>query len=175
MNWNRVVIASTAFALLGVVTLALSRTPAAKAQIRAPSAGAVHKAFTATLVENRYDASGALKSVEVSLVAAKSDGSSVWVRQSLNGRPMALRRVRDLSAGKSVTIDPVTESTTTYLMSSDELTALRAVPACGRPAPGQLDAILGQGVVHQLQQLPDGSQLQESVAPDLDCFPMRLV
>lgn len=139
--------------------------------------------FTAFLVEQKLSAEGKLPTqdwpdVEYTTFARRSDGSSVTVfkRRNPNGDWVWSRRITDLAAGKELTVDPMTESVTTYPLPARNLESSRMKPQrCSQDSNPELGRMAGYDTekVHRQIPAPEGSEHDFWMAPSLDCFPLN--
>ena len=138
--------------------------------------------FTATMKEVRFDAAGTERTTEVYTYAVRSDGSSMKVanREFPDGKRYAMRIVMDLSQHKRISIDPATQSITTYALpesvmkkSTDELSSCVGAGLTAGPK------VVGFETVHRSITHGKGSNAksigEEWVAPALNCFALKLV
>jgi hypothetical protein len=138
--------------------------------------------FTATIVERMYagDATAPVH-VENYISAVRGDGSQVkdFKRQVMpNGGWGDMRVISDLSARRRTTVDPSTESVTTYPY-SDKAAARLATPpsACSSNANAPHATLLGYDTVMVQTALPgapgETRELTQWLAPALNCFALK--
>ncbi len=154
-----------------VVSLALVKVVRGQLPKRRP--------FTATAVETRYGSDGVKAYQETYTFAVRSDGSQAKAvnRRARDGNWYEMRMVVDIPRRRRVSIDPITQSITTYNLSAGEA-ALLALPdrSCQGIDGGDANLLgyVAKRVVENLQ-FRDGKVqgLESWRAPALDCFPLR--
>lgn len=183
---KRVVFLALLSLTVGFGSFVVARLIEVKAQTQS------NAAFTAFEITREFAPNGDDVHDEYMTVAFKADGSSAiaYRRESPGHVWMDIRVVRDLSAGKAITVDPFTDSLITYPLSarsvvfyhnrSRALTFLPMRTECtSAPANTPHSTILGYAVV-QLQRTmgfpgAPGTQVQDEAweAPELGCFPLE--
>jgi hypothetical protein len=135
--------------------------------------------FTATIKETRYGPEGQVAYTEFHLFAKRSDGSHVLVmrRQDPAEAWIEVRRITDVSARRTIVVDPATESITTYPLTESVVNEYSApTHNCG----GSLDEARAGVTGHQVIPLRREFALsgrktafnEQWVAPALGCFPI---
>lgn len=140
------------------------------------------QAFSATILETRFDSNHTERYREYQIVAVRSDGSRahIYRRQTPDGRWVESRTILDLAAGKWYSIDPMTESVVTYPLSSTTTNSqAQADKTCAGLTTSESDQMYGYDVVRKLESRTkqDGtiaSRTDQWLAPELDCFPLRI-
>lgn len=139
--------------------------------------------FTAVIVEHRHPgdpsiSDAAWPNTEMIMYAVRSDGSTSEVIRRLdpNNKPVEIRVVADPGSARRVSIDPMTQSVTTYPLSQASLSFMNGLAVGCQNTTSEHSARLGYEVVkvQDSKQWPDGSaDYSESwQAPALDCLPM---
>lgn len=175
---------AAALLLAGICALWAAHIPALS-RAQTTSAPSHFTPFTATYTVTEYGAAGLLspRRMDNGAFAARSDGSTVrllYRRSSTSAKPVVMRIVTDLSAGKRINIDPFSESTTTYPLSARQVASMAVppTPCVGEPA-GQ---ILGYEVRSGVETISGhdklGPALDETeetswLAPALNCLALR--
>lgn len=138
--------------------------------------------FTATMKEVRFDAAGTERATEIYTYAMRSDGSSVKVvnREFPDGKRYPMRLVMDLSGKKRISIDPSTQSTTTYVLSAfilkktgSDFHSCMGGKLTPRPKIAGFETAyrnITYGKDPEIKNLGE-----EWVAPALNCFPLKQV
>jgi len=170
------------FALLTFVVAAAAFALARPFAARAHAQQVSRTPFTAFMVENQYPA-GQLQPdrTEHYLRAVKSDGTEVtiWMRQSPRQEWMQPKVILDLPNGTRISVDPFTESLTTYPLSKDTVAFYQSWPKseCTDQRKLERSNWLGYDVrkVHKDLAGPPGTrsslELLEAVA--LGCFALQ--
>lgn len=139
--------------------------------------------FTATQIEAFYEGEDPIVAItRTSTVALRSDGSytqmSHFTDPSGGVRSWARRGVTDLASGEFVSIDPFSESVSTYPMSQQ--TAARESKAfrdtCNGESAGTVlgfDVIRKESIVTRPGDIVDRVVVLSWVAPKLHCFSLR--
>ncbi len=148
--------------------------------------------FTATRVQKFEDNTGN-HLIYVASVAFRSDGSWVEWRQRVNGKPVDLRAVIDVEAGKRTVIDGKTKSITTYELSERQMKRMldSRRGGCDKPLRGSViepwhkvpEKISGFEVEKAVVEakLPPGLGIGEKNrieiwrAPELGCAELRVI
>ena len=157
-------------ALISVLYALATRT--GRAQVPATRAS-----FSATGITKYYDASAALRRTEAWILAKKPDGSSARATLSRDDHPDQIRTVVNVPAGWRVSIDPLSESVTTYKLTESEKKELSAdVPSCPTSDSSTNSTFLGYPTVLDHEQKILGSrQIDEDkwLAPSLNCLALK--
>jgi hypothetical protein len=164
------------FLLLTAVTAAISfvsvKTVVVSAQARV--------ALTTTQQKTTYVRSGAVRSVKTVLRGIRSDGSIAeeWsvAAPGNNTRSALQRRIIDLSNSEEVSIDGLTESTTSAPIAAQMVNYHRIAPKCAISASSLRGNMLGYEVVRNVVDRKTASRLirtEEWLAPALDCLVMK--
>ncbi len=148
--------------------------------------------FTATRIQEFQNSAGN-RAIYVASVAFRSDGSWVEWRQRVNGKPVDLRAVVDVQAGKRTVIDGKTKSITTYDLPERRLRGMleNRRGTCDKPLRGSViepwhkvpEKISGFEVEKAVVEakLPPGLEIGEKKrveiwrAPALGCAELRVV
>lgn len=135
--------------------------------------------FTALKVTKLYDPNGIHRDTEIYLYAVRSDGSNVLVKQMAGNQLQGTKTITDVILKRKITVDPLTESTTTYPIRSDDylLRFTRRPARCTDDPNPERGTILGYEVVKVTRRIEDANivTIEEWVAPALDCYPLRSV
>ena len=135
-------------------------------------------AYAAAFDIKQFGPTGNIVSTQTVIKGERSDGSRVWVRAVLDNRSVGIRSIVDVPSRKRVTVDPVTESVTTYKLSSAEAQHLSSPAQCTAVVPGRQETIMGFQSVQQNERTTAGSRVitsQRWVAPALNCLPLRSI
>jgi hypothetical protein len=119
--------------------------------------------------------SGQFVKVEQSTVAVRSDGSKVESRLfTIGGIEAEQKTISDLTLRRSVDVEGLTQSVTTYPMSSAELrqARIRATRTCPGDADSPHEILLGYSVVKTTLHQGD-RRIESWMAPDLNCFILK--
>lgn len=139
--------------------------------------------FTATIATALYHGDSIQPLItRYTTVAFRSDGSEVTVRhvQAPDGNPYDERVILDLTSAQRVSVDPMTQSRTTYPMGPKELAHYKNLRVNCASSPGAAtSAILGYAVVKAARSGPAASGKVFSTenwrAPALGCFSLSQV
>ena len=140
--------------------------------------------FTLDITETSVDAQGKPdtepKFVRLSVREDGSTSKATRIRRRSDGAELVSRIIYDLARRRKISIDPVTESTTTVPLSSADvqLHLVSAATACSGTAAGQ---ILGREVyfVEENRTRKDSNgaipieHIEKWIAPSLGCLPLR--
>jgi len=144
---------------------------------RAQQIPATRASFAATVIRKYYDGSDSLRRTETLILANRADGSSALMYLTKNDRPHVVRMVLNLPEARRVTVDPQTESLTTYKVTQAEVKMLSAPnPTCPVSAGATPATFLGYPVLVDHKQITAGSrQFDEErwVAPSLNCVALK--
>jgi len=177
---NKAVLFGLATLVIGTLSFLGSRVAHVQ-KLRAASSA--RRPFTAVIVEHRHpgDASisdAAWPNTEIVMYAVRSDGSTAEVIRRLdpNEKPVEIRVVVDTGSARRVSIDPMTQSVTTYHLSQASLSFMNGLAAGCQTATSEHSTRLGYEVVkvQDSKEWPDGTaDYSESwQAPALGCLPM---
>jgi hypothetical protein len=173
MPWKRIVLATLIVSAGGVLWAKWQETPS-------PSSDS----FTATEVEAIYEADDPIVAMtRTSTIAVRSDGSYAQLRHFTDptggARNWAVRGITDLAAREFISVDPFSESISTYPMTQQHAaqeTKRFAGPCAGKSAGKILgfDVLLDQNTENRPEQ-PDHVHIDKVVrsywlAPQLRCF-----
>ncbi len=174
------------------IRLAVAAGLASACALPALAAGTGLVPFTATRVQEFEDTTGN-HLVYVASVAFRSDGSWVEWRRRVNRKPVDLRAVVDVQAGKRTVIDGKTKSITTYELSEQQVKGMLESRrgGCDKPLRGTVvepwhkvpEKISGFEVEKAVidAKLPPGLGIGEKNrveiwrAPALGCAELRVV
>lgn len=139
--------------------------------------------FTATISTALYHGDSIQPLItRYTTVAFRSDGSEVTVRhvQAPDGNPYDERVILDLTSAQRVSVDPMTQSRTTYPMGPKELAHYKNLRVNCASSPGAAtSAILGYAVVKTARSAPAASgkvfSTENWLAPALGCFSLSQV
>ncbi len=134
--------------------------------------------FTASVLVIRQGGDGVEQFRETQTFARRRDGSTVEVRETVNGQPFGNKVIIDWAAKKRVVVDPATESKTSYDLAQPVYQNSKPAPNCGAsPLSGR---VLGLDVArvagsHSVGGLDRLIARDEWQAPALNCYPLRSV
>ncbi|HLJ12984.1 MAG TPA: hypothetical protein VKV15_00690 [Bryobacteraceae bacterium] len=134
--------------------------------------------YAATFDIQQFGPTGSIVSTQTAVKGERSDGSHVWVRAVLDNRSIGIRSIVDIPSRKRVTVDPVTESVTTYKLTSAEAQHLSSPAQCASVVRGTREKILDFQAVQQNETITAGSRvitIQRWVAPALNCLALRSI
>lgn len=155
--------------IMGLVLLLISGA----ANVWAACAAGSFKPFTASVL-TKYYTDGKLVRTEVQLHAMRADGSMARLVQSVDDKPGGMRIVFDVPRSLRVTIEPVTQSLTTYHWSPRETQNVRDPSRGCRYAPdAPADAMFGVAVRKYGEHWTAGpKEIDEEgwIAPSLGCY-----
>jgi hypothetical protein len=161
-------------AVVAVVSYSLTK------ELRSEAQSPRRQPFIATVLETRYGVDGKVESTEYSVRAVRSDGSyaDLYRRRRPDGVWHVASVVFDSGLKSRVTIEPWTQSVTTYLLPEATAQFLSTAPAtCTDDSSAERAAIGGYEVVRTTQQmtLSNGRTVREEswVAPALGCLRLR--
>jgi len=103
----------------------------------------------------------------------KSDGRGVRSQETVNDRPAPIRIVVNPSTMSRITIDPMSESTTTYGLRPDEV---QKPATCEVKSPTESATMLGFRVFRTEEHIQAGPRtynVEKWVAPLLACLPLK--
>jgi len=134
--------------------------------------------FTAKVNEVQYDNNGTPNADEVRTMAVASSGAQVDVLDTLDGKPVGNSTVLDLNKRTRISIDPATESITTYPLNAKTVaTAKRLLVGTCSDAPGaEHRSLWGQTAFKKIEDQQFGTtslHTENWLAPALDCFPLE--
>lgn len=165
-------------ALATLVVGTLTFTGVRRVQSQTQKSGV--KAFTAVVLEKRYAGTGEEGYSSTNLYAIRSDGSNVHVArvQMPNQEWVEMKSVLDVVAQKRVSVDPVSESLTTYPLSAGAAAEFgRAKTRCTDESSEAGEKLLGYETVKVRKEIRTGAGLvfrgEEWQAPGLNCFRLR--
>jgi hypothetical protein len=163
-------IGAAVFLIIAVLSFSLTKT----VRTQSPS----HAAFTAFVVEQRLKAGKEFER-ENQIHAFKSDGSYARIlqRPTPSGQMVNVAWIVDVNSGRSISIHPEIETITTRHLPQQQLDAqFRAVNRSCSQQSGQHQTIQGFDTVRRVMapsaRPGDREEVEERVAPDLDCFPL---
>lgn len=138
-------------------------------------------ALTATRRQSVYDRTGTAHLVETAVYAIRGDGSTVraWsvAKPGNGGTGTAMeRRIIDLSSAEEVSIDGLTDSTTTAPIPKQALNFYRTPPKCTTDIAPMRGNMLGYEVVRNVEDRQTSTRLirtEEWRAPALDCLVLK--
>ena len=139
---------------------------------------AIPPPFTAFISVEDFDSHGNLIKQSHEILATRTDGSSVIVYERTDpaGKPIQTRIITNVSAKKRISIDPITESTTTYGMSDDMVTvALRKYSLCVGTSVQSEKLVKGFRAIEMDLSKNYGGKLSRQgwYAPELGCLPVE--
>lgn len=174
MNLERIALFIAATAAIGAVAFFIGRTRPTSAQATSWAP------FTAVMVSQTYSHGSAAPTATGNHIhAVRGDGSWVDVAlREVRGQLYRVSVIQNLALRRRVTIDPMTESTTTYPLSAATANRL-ATPetSCTSDANAPHKSMLGYDVVEVKRNRP-GPGGQTTVVDDwdataLNCFPLQ--
>lgn len=161
---------------IGVATLSYYGVPYVRTAVLAAAPVKVIP-FTAKTMETKESGEGQQKSVELRTIAVNSSGTQVDVLDSLDGRRFGNFSVLDLERKLRVSVDPATQSITTYPQSNRMIeTAKRILSSCADDPSAEHRSILGQRVFKRVDNKTTGMRTTRSeqwIAPNLNCFALE--
>ncbi|HEX5412972.1 MAG TPA: hypothetical protein VFZ27_14065 [Terriglobia bacterium] len=177
---KKAVLFGLATLLVGSLSFLVSRVAHVQ-KLRAESSA--RRPFTAVIVEHRHpgDASisaAAWPNTQMTMYAVRSDGSTAEVirRVDPNNNPVEIRVVVDMASARRVSIDPMTQSVTTYPLSQASLSFMNGLAIGCQSATSEHSTLIGYDVVkvQDSKEWPDGTaDYSESwQAPALGCLRM---
>lgn len=174
MSLKRIALVIAATAAVGAVAFFIGRTQPTNAQATR------WDPFTAVTVSQTYSHDSAMPTAAANHIhAVRADGSRVEVAlREVGGKLYRVSVIQDLALRRRVTVDPMTESTTTYPLSAAWASRL-ATPetSCSSDANAPHKTMLGYDVVEVKRTRP-GPGGQTMVvngwdATALNCFPLE--
>ncbi|MGH9407658.1 MAG: hypothetical protein ACRD3D_17700 [Terriglobia bacterium] len=139
--------------------------------------------FTATIATALYHGDSSRPLItRYTTVALRGDGSEVTVRhvQAPDGNPYDERVILDLASAQRVTVDPMTQSRTTYPLTSKDLAHYKSAEANCAASPGAATStILGYAAVKSARRGPAARgkvfSTEDWRAPALGCLSLSRV
>jgi hypothetical protein len=133
--------------------------------------------FTAKQTALQVDNEGRQTSIELRTTAVSSTGAQVDTLDYLDGRPIGNFTLLDLDRRVRISVDPVTESITTYPQSARMVEiAKAALRSCSNDSAAEHRSLLGQAVFKRVNDSHAGrigSHSETWIAPALSCFPLE--
>jgi len=134
--------------------------------------------FTAQTTEAEYDNDGIQKSIELRTTAVKASGVQVETLDTLDGRHVWNSTILDLNKAVRISLDPATESATTYPMNSKEIvTARQILNSCADSPGAEHRSLWGHMTFKNIDDRQAGTSsfhTESWLAPDLNCFPLEV-
>ena len=133
--------------------------------------------FTAQTTEIEYDNDGIQKSIELRTTAVNASGVQVDTLDTLDGRNVGNSIILDLNKGVRTSLDPATESTTTYPMNSKAVAVARQIlNSCVDSPRAEHRSLWGHVTFKKIDDRQAGTSsfhTESWLAPDLNCFPLE--
>jgi hypothetical protein len=133
--------------------------------------------FTAQTTEIEYDNDGIQKSIELRTTAVNSSGVQVDILDTLDGRYVGNSIILDLNKAVRISLDPATESTTTYPMYTKAVAAGRQIlNSCADPPGAEHRSLWGHVTFKKIDDRQAGISsfhTESWLAPEINCFPLE--
>ncbi len=167
--------------LLGL-TLVVSALTVITVRLRAQQTPPSKKPFTAIVLKKLFDKNRNQFGTEMTLTAIRGDGSQVDIMQLLQNKVIGTKVIIDVASKQRISVDPITESRTTYHYSDKWFLRFATPPPCSEGPDAEHSTVLGRQVFKITQNMDpskssttdeDSTVVEQWVAPELDCFPLR--